>query len=130
MSEPKGFWSKRPRQGQDDADLLVAEQLHALRQEPYAELYARADRAPQVEDVAGSSGDAFQRRTTVKRFTRGGEEGLHITVQITKGSRLGRLNPLAVEVVIATSDGEMVGDYTLASEGNDPRRFQWHTRDR
>jgi hypothetical protein len=121
MSKPKGFWSDRDREGQDDARLLATEQLHALRQLPYAELRARADRDTQVEDVTALSGEPYQRRTSVKRLTRGGEEELRITVQVTTGSLLGRLDLLAEQIVVATPDGEMVGDYTMASEGNDPR---------
>ena len=66
----------------------------------------------------------------MKRFPRGGEEELRITVQVTTGSPLGRLDPLAERVVVSTPHGEMVGDYTMASEGNDPRRFEWRSRHR
>jgi hypothetical protein len=123
MSERRGFWSERLRAGEDDARLLAAERLHDLRQLPYARLRDRADRDAEIEQVAGLSGDAFRRRTAVKHFVRGGEEELRVTIQVTRASPLGWLCPLAEEVVTATSDGEMVGDYTLAGEGNDPRRY-------
>jgi len=113
-----GFWSKRYRKGADDAELLVAERLHELRQLPFAAL---ASRAHEVEEVSGTEGRRYQRVTSIKR--RG--EDLRILVQVRKPSRFGRLNPLAEEMVIATPEGEMVGEYTLASEGNDPRRFDW-----
>jgi hypothetical protein len=56
MGEPKGFWSERDREGQDDAPLLATERLHVLRQRPYAELRALADRDTQVEDGSGAVG--------------------------------------------------------------------------
>jgi hypothetical protein len=43
---------------------------------------------------------------------------------VLRGGRLRRLNPLAEQLLIATPDGEMVGDYTLAREGHDARRYQ------
>jgi hypothetical protein len=94
MARLRGFWSERPRRGRDDARLLAAERLHALRHMPYAELRARAGRGAEVEDVAAPSGERFHRRTSVKRL------------------------------VLATPDGDMVGEYTMASEGNDPRRYR------
>ena len=98
--------------------------MHELRQLPYPELRARAGREPEVEQVEGMGGEPFRRRTAIERATRGGEEELRILVQVHRG-RLGRLNPLAEELIVATPDGEMTGDYTLASEGNDPRRYRW-----
>jgi hypothetical protein len=123
MSERRGFWSERLRAGEDDARLLAAERLHDLRQLPYSRLRERAERDAEIEQVAGMAGEAFRRRTTVKRFVHAGEEELRVTIQVTRASLLGRLNPLAEEVVTATPDGQMVGDYTLAGEGNDPRRY-------
>ncbi len=76
MSERGGFWSQRPRPGQDGAGPLVAERLLDLRQVPDGELVERAARPAQVE-----------------------------------------------EVVLATPDGAMVGDCTMASEGNAARRY-------
>ena len=59
----------------------------------------------------------------MKRISPGdAEERVHVSV-VGLG-RLARLNPLAEQVLLATPDGEMVGEYTLASEGNDPRRYE------
>ncbi len=129
MGERAGFWSQRRRGGQEDAGLLVAERLHALRHVPYDDLVRRAARPAEVEEVRGTSGERLRRRTTVARHTRGGQEELRVTVQVTRGSWLGRLNPLAEEAVLATPDGEMVGEYTMASEGTTPRRYDWPRRD-
>jgi hypothetical protein len=118
-------------EGQEDARLFAIERLHELRQLSYAELRAQASDEAQVEEPSGNSGELsgtssdYRRRTSIKRFTRSGEKELHIKVQVDDGSRLGRLNPLAEHLIIATPDGEMVGDYTMASEGNDPRRFHF-----
>jgi hypothetical protein len=49
---------------------------------------------------------------------------VRIHIRVDDGSLLGRLNPLAEEIVLATPDGEMVGEYTMAGEGNDPHRFR------
>ncbi len=125
-----GFWSQRRRGGQEDAGLLLAARLHELRHTPYAQLVERAARPTEVEEVQGTSGEAYERRTSVARHTRGGGEELRITVQVARGSLLGRLNPLAEEVVLATPDGEMFGEYTMASEGTTPRRYDWPGRDR
>jgi hypothetical protein len=130
MGRPRGFWSERPRHGQEDARLLAVARLHALRALPYAALRARAARPAEVELVRALSGVTYRRRTAVKRFRRRGDEELRITIQVTTGGLLGRLNPLAEEVVLALPDGQMVGEYTLAAEGSDPRRYQWPTRDR
>ena len=128
MSERRGFWSPRSCRGRDDAQLLAAERVHALRQLPYETLRGSAERGAQVERVAGLSGQGYERRTTVKRFSRGGIDELRITVQVSSGSWLGRLNPLAEEAILMGPDGEMVGEYTMASEGNDPRRYRWPSR--
>ena len=120
MRKPKGFWSDR--EGREDAQLLATEELHALRQLSYPELLAMADRDARTEELRGPSGELYKRRTSIRRSTRGGEE-LRITVQVTSGSLLGRLYPLAERAVIATPDGQIVGEYTLPSEGNNPRRF-------
>jgi hypothetical protein len=79
----------------------------------------------EVEQVDGPSGERFRRRTDVRHLTRGGEEELRILVQVDKGTLRGRFNRLSEDMVIATPDGEMVGDYTMASEGNDPRRYRF-----
>jgi hypothetical protein len=127
MTERKGFWSLRPREGRDDARILAAERVHSLRQLAYAELRSQSGDT-QVEDVAGSSGQPFKRRTTIKRHSRGGQEDLRILVQVDNGSWRSRLNPLAEELILATPNGEMVGEYTMASEGNDPRRYGFPRR--
>ena len=124
MTEQRGFWSRRPRKGGDDAQLLLAERVHDLRHVGYAELRRRADGDTEVEGVSGPDGKRYERRTSVKRASRGGEEELRIHVSVVGGGRLSRLNPLAEQLLLATPDGEMVGEYTLASEGNDPRRYQ------
>jgi hypothetical protein len=124
VSERRGFWSRRPRKGREDAALLGAARVHDLRHTPYAELRDAARRPPDVEQVRGPSGEAFERRTSIRRFTRGGQEELRIAVRVTSGrSWRSRLDPLAEEVVLATPDGEMTGEHTLASAGSDPRRF-------
>lgn len=125
MDEPKGFWSDRPRTGQEDARLLAAERIHELRQLPYGELRRKAEDDAEVEELSGLSGERYRRHTSIKRLHRGGEEELHIKVRVDDGSLLGRLDPLADDLIIATPDGEMVGDYTMASEGNDPRRYRF-----
>ena len=130
MSERKGFWSKRRRPGQEDARLLAAERVHALRQLSFDELRARAESGAEVEQLAGVSGGRFRRRTTVKRFTRDGREELRVVVAVDRGGLRGRLNPLAEELIVATPDGEMTGEYTMASEGNDPRRYDMPGRER
>jgi hypothetical protein len=121
---PRGFWTPGRRRGRDDAQLLLAERVHALRQASYGELRGRAGAEPEVEEVSGPSGDRFRRRTSVKRFERGGQEELLVTVRVDDGSLLTRWNPLAEEMVHVGPDGEMVGEYTMASEGNDPRRYR------
>jgi hypothetical protein len=123
MAEQRGFWSERPRKGGDDAELLVAERVHQLRHLGYDELRRRSGAATEVEDVSGPDGKRYERRTSVKRISRGGGEELQVHVSVVGGGRLSRLNPLAEELLLATPDGEMVGEYTLASEGNDPRRY-------
>jgi hypothetical protein len=116
-----GFWSQRYRKGADDAQLLVAERIHELRQLPFSDLESRAG----VEDVTGTEGAGYQRVTSVKR---GPGDELRTLVQVRKPAWFGRLNPLAEEMVLATPGGEMVGEYTLASEGNDARRYDWRNR--
>ena len=125
MAERRGFWSNRPRTGSDDAQLLVAERLHELRHVGYDELRRRAAAGTEVEGVTSPDGKRYERRTSVRRMSRDGEEELRIHVSVITGGRLARLNPLAETVLLAMPNGEMVGDYTLASEGNDPRRYQW-----
>ena len=124
MAEQRGFWSERPRKGGDDAQLLVAERVHELRHAGYEELRRRAGTDPEVEDVSGLDGKPYKRRTSVKRMSRDGGEELRVRVSVVGRGRLARLNPLAEQVVLATPDGEMFGEYTLASEGNDPRRYR------
>jgi len=70
------------------------------------------------------------RRTSVRRLSRGGRHELRILVSVDDGTRPGRLNPLAEELLLASLHGEMVGEYTPASESNDPRRFAWPRRRR
>jgi hypothetical protein len=52
-----------------------------------------------------------------------------VLVRVDTGTILGRLNPLAETLVLATPDGQMVGDYTMASEGNDPCRYRFPGED-
>jgi hypothetical protein len=54
---------------------------------------------------------------------RGAGEELRILVQVDDGARLGRLSPPAEDLILATPDGGMVGEYTLVGEGHDPRRY-------
>jgi hypothetical protein len=122
MAEGPGFWSDRPRSGSDDAQLLLAEHVHALRELPYAEL---RDRGDEVVHVSGPSGERYVRRTRVVRAKRGSGEELRVLVQVDDGTRAGRLDPLAEELLLVGPEGEMLGEYTLASEGNDPRRYVW-----
>jgi hypothetical protein len=121
----RAFWSPRRRTGSDDAQLIAAERVHALRQTPYVELRGRAGGAPEVEDSSGPDGGRYRSRVSIQRGTRGGQEELRILVQVHRPGRFNRLDPLAEELVIATPDGEMTGEYTLASEGNDPRRYRF-----
>jgi hypothetical protein len=121
---PRGFWAERHREGQEDARLLLADRLHALRQEPYDRLLARAARDEEVEAAPGPSGGDYRLRTRVQRRTHGGEELLGIRIRVDDGSFLGKLNPLAETTVSTGPDGDWTGDYTLAGEGNDPRRYR------
>ncbi len=121
---PRGFWWDRPRRGQDDARLLTAERLHELRQLSYTQLRSRAGGGPAVDAVTGPSGESFRRRTSIERRGRGEAEELRIRIEVYDGSLLGRMNPLAEQLIIATQDGEMVGTYTMAGEGNDARRYR------
>jgi hypothetical protein len=125
VSERRGFELERSRTERDDARVLAAARVSELRRVSFDELCSHADSDPQqVEQIAGASGWPYRRRTSIKRLSRGGEE-LRILVQVDNGTRLGRLNPLAEEVILATPDGEMVGEYTIASEGDAPRRYGW-----
>ena len=128
MPEVKGFWSMRPRRGIEDAGLIAAGRIHELRQEPYAALRARSSASWQVKDVTGPDGQPYKLRTKTTLLPRSGDEELRIIVRVDRGTLLTRLNPLADEVIIATPEGEFLGDYTLASEGNDPRRYSFPTR--
>jgi hypothetical protein len=114
MPTRRGFWSERPRAGREDARLLAIERLHALRRCPYAALRERADRVAEVEEVTGPTGERLERRTSVKRLWRGGAEELAVCVQVRAPTLLGRLSPLAEELVIATPDGQMAHDDTTA----------------
>jgi hypothetical protein len=125
MGERKGFWSERPRRGQQDARLLALERVHALRALSFGELRRRAGREAEIEAVSGLSGERFRRRTAIVPITRDGAEELRISVRVTTPSWFGRLNPLAEILLIATPDGEMTSEYTMASEGNDPRRYRF-----
>jgi len=119
------YWSERPRAGCADARFLATEQLHALRHTPYRELRARADGRTVVESVAGFSGASFRRRTTIRCVRRTGDEELRIVVQVDDGSLRGWLKPLVEDLVLATPDGEMVGEYALPKKADDPRRFHY-----
>src|SRR5690242_5367991 len=121
----RGFWTPRRRKGSDDAQLILAERVHALRQLPYDALRERAGGAPEVEDAAGPGGERYRSRISVQRGTRGGRAELRILVQVHRPGRFNRANPLAEELIVATPDGEMTGEYTLAGEGNDPRRYRF-----
>lgn len=90
----------------------------------FEQLRSQAGSDPQVEEVAGVSGSHYRRRTSIKRLSRGGEE-LRILVQVDNGTRLGRLNPSAEELLLATPNGELVSEYTIPSEGNDALRYGW-----
>jgi hypothetical protein len=46
-------------------------------------------------------------------------------VQVDDGSLWGRLRPLVEDLVLATPDGEMVGEYALPQKADDPRRFHY-----
>lgn len=130
MSTPRGFWSQRSREGQDDARLLLAEQVHALRHTSYSALRRQADEKARLEPVAGLSGEPFVRRTCIGHWGTGEDEELRILVQVYRAGRLGRLRPLAEQLLQAMPDGEMVGEYTLAAEGNDERRYVFPRRRR
>ena len=118
-SEGRSFWNDSERPGRDDAELLLAEQVHALRYTPYEELRRRAGEGTRVEDVETLSGTTMARRTKVT--ARDGE--LQVLVQVDDGTPSGRLDPLAEELVVVGPEGDMVGEYTLAPEANDPRRY-------
>ena len=94
-----------PARGREDVRPLAADRIDDLRQLPYAELRARADGGTQVEDLDGLSGERYRRRTMIKRFPCGGEEELHIKLQVDDGSLLGRLNPLADALPHPSSGG-------------------------
>ncbi len=128
MPEPRGFWSPSRRRGTEDAQALATARLHELRAMTFGELLGLADGPQQVEEVRGLGGEPLQRRTSVKRMTRGGEVELRVLVRVARAGLLGRLNPLAERLVVASADGEMAGEYTMASEGNDPRRYAGFSR--
>jgi hypothetical protein len=128
MPEVKGFWSMRPRRGIEDAGLIAAERIHELRQVSYAALRARSSTSCLVKDVTGPDGQPYKLRTNITLLQRSGDEELRIVIRVDRGTLLTRLNPLADEVIIAAPEGEFLGDYTLASEGNDPRRYSFSTR--
>jgi hypothetical protein len=73
-------------------------------------------------------GQRYKLRTKIALLQRSGDEELRIVIRVDRGTLLTRLNPLADEVIIATPEGEFLGDCTLASEGNDPRRYSFPTR--
>ena len=125
MGRLRDYWSEHPRAGCAEARFLATEQLHALRHTSYRELRARADGRTEVESVASFSGESFRRRTTIKCGRRTGGEGLRIVVQVDDGSLWGRLKPLVEDLVLATPDGEMVGEYDLPQKADDPRRFHY-----
>ena len=121
----RDYWSGRPRADCADARFLATEQLHALRHTSYRDLRARADGRTQVESIAGLSGEPLRRRTRITRVRRTGDEELRIVVRVDDGSLLGRLKPLVEDLVLATPDGEMVGEYALPPRADDPRRFHY-----
>jgi hypothetical protein len=122
----RDYWlSERPRADGAEARFLATEQLHALRHTPYRQLRAQADRRTHVERVAGLSGERFRRRTSIKCVRRTGDEELRIVVQVDDGSLWGWLKPLVEDLVLATPDGEMVGNYALPKKTDDPRRFHY-----
>jgi hypothetical protein len=45
-TQSKGFWSKRRREGRDDAELLVAARVHGLRHVGYANCAAGRTATP------------------------------------------------------------------------------------
>lgn len=124
MSEWRGFGAERSRAERDDARRLAAERVRQLHRVSFEQLRSQAGSDPQVEEVAGVSGSHYRRRTSIKRLSRGGEE-LRILVQVDNGTRLGRLNPSAEELLLATPNGELVSEYTIPSEGNDALRYGW-----
>jgi len=79
----------------------------------------------QVESIAGLSGEPFRRRTSIRCVRRTGDEELRIVVRVDDGSLWGRLKPLVEDLVLATPDGEMVGEYALPPRADDPRRFHY-----
>lgn len=121
----RDYWSEHPRAGCAEARFLATEQLHALRHTSYRELRARADGRTEVESVASFSGESFRRRTTIKCVRRTRDEELRIVVQVDDGSLWGWLKPLVEDLVLATPDGEMVGEYALPKKADDPRRFHY-----
>jgi hypothetical protein len=121
----RDYWSERPGADCAAARFLATEQLHALRHTSYRELRARADGHTEVESISGFSGESFRRRTTIKRARRTRDEELRIVVQVDDGSLWGRLRPLVEDLVLATPDGEMVGEYALPQKADDPRRFHY-----
>jgi hypothetical protein len=125
MSERKGFWSERRREGTDDAGLLAAAQLHELRQLPHDELVARAGGRWVDEEVAGLSGRTYRRRTRVLSSP---DDHLHIRILIDDGTRTGALRPLAEEIVHVLPDGHFLREHTLASSSGEHRRFEYPTR--
>jgi hypothetical protein len=122
MSERKRSRS-RPRPGsEEDAGLLAAAQLHALRQLPHAELTGRAGGGWVDEEVAGLAGLTYRRRT---RVLRGHDDRLHIRILVDDGTRRGSLRPLAEEIVHVMPDGHFLREQPLAPEAR--RRFEYPT---
>src|SRR3954447_23619796 len=60
MGRCKGFWSQRPGRGSEDAHLLAAERVHALRQLSYEELRAAAGTGAEIEEARGRDGGALR----------------------------------------------------------------------
>jgi hypothetical protein len=121
--EEPGFWSAAQRPGRDDAQLLLAAHVHGLRQEPYEELRRRAGAGPVEEEVPTLSGTTLRRVTRIATH----RDGLRILVQVHDGTRAGRLDPLAEEQVLVGPGEDPTGEWTLASEGGDPRRYLFPT---
>jgi hypothetical protein len=109
------------RKGEDDAGLLAAAQLHALRQLRHDELVRRAGSGWADEEVAALSGATYRRRT---RILRGSDGRLHIRILVDDGTRRGSLRPLAEEIVHVMPDGHFLREQPVPSAP----RFQYPAR--
>jgi hypothetical protein len=98
----------------EDARIVVAEQVHALRQLPYGALRAKGFAAPEIERVSGLEGQPLRRETRVAVWGEGPDEQVLIVVRVCRDTRLGRLRALAEDLVVATPDGRMVRHASLS----------------